>query len=264
MEYRDVMSAAEQWAADLAAWGIPQHILDQAPESPWIHPPALFGVPDQIPDTPSHRIAREALPAGGTVLDVGCGGGIAAFALVPPAGTVVGVDHQQRMLDMFAQRSNGEGVSHVEVLGDWPDVAAVTPRADVVVCHHVVFNVADIVPFLSALNEHAKRRVVIEMPQQHPLAGLSAAWQHFWGLERPTAPGPGDLQSVLADVGIEAQVELWSHGKVRPVAIDDDVRFTRIRLCLPESRDDDVREFLESRPRAETRELATVWWDLPA
>jgi SAM-dependent methyltransferase len=256
------MDSARRWADDLAAWGIPQHILDQAPESPWIHPPALFGVPDEIPDTPSHRVAREALPEGGSVLDVGCGGGIAAFALVPPAGTVVGVDHQQKMLDMFGQRAEALGVRHAEVMGDWPDVALITPPADVAVCHHVVYNIADIVPFLAALNDHAARRVVIEMPQQHPLAGLSPAWLHFWGLERPTAPGPADLQAVLADMGIAANVDVWSHGKVRPVAIDDDVRFTRIRLCLPESRDAEVREFLAAQPRPETRALATVWWDV--
>jgi len=34
--------------------------------------------------------------------EVGCGGGIAAFATVPPVRHVIGVDHQPEMLDMFS------------------------------------------------------------------------------------------------------------------------------------------------------------------
>jgi hypothetical protein len=40
------------------------------------------------------------------------------------------------------------------------------------------------------------------------------------------------------------------------------VRFTRIRLCLPASREAEVRQFLENHPSPEIRPLATVWWDL--
>ena len=82
---RGVTSAADRWRLSLARWAIPEEILANAPESPWIHPPELFGVPEVIEDSPSHERAREAVPANGTVLDVGCGGGVAAFALTPPA-----------------------------------------------------------------------------------------------------------------------------------------------------------------------------------
>ena len=46
-------AAAEHWAADLAAWRIPDQILAGAPRSPWIHPVALFDTEDgPIPDSP--------------------------------------------------------------------------------------------------------------------------------------------------------------------------------------------------------------------
>ena len=79
------MTAAEKWRADLASWAIPEEIRVQAPQDPWIHPVAQFIAPDVIPDSPAHQVARAALPEGGSVLDVGCGGGRAALALVPPA-----------------------------------------------------------------------------------------------------------------------------------------------------------------------------------
>lgn len=254
-------NAAQKWAKDLAEWAIPESIISQAPESPWIHPPAMFTLPTEIPDSPSHQRAREAMPSNGSVLDIGCGGGIAAFAIAPPAGTVIGVDHQDEMLKMFAESANAKGFEHQEVLGDWPDVSPQTPKADVVTCHHVAYNVAQIEPFLKALDSHATKRAVIELPQQHPLSSMRKAWKTFWDLDRPANPTPQDLIEVLAEMGITANLELWQGPKLRPIPIEDEIRFLRIRLCLDDSRDADLRDFIEAQEPMESRALATIWWD---
>ena len=148
------------------------------------------------------------------------------------------------------------------VLGDWPDVSPQTPKADVVTCHHVVYNVAQIEPFLKALDSHATKRVVIELPQQHPLSTMRDSWKHFWDLDRPVNPTPRDLIEVLAQMGIVANLELWQGPKLRPLNIEDDVRFLRIRLCLDSSRDADIQKFLEAQQPMQFRALATIWWDV--
>jgi SAM-dependent methyltransferase len=257
-----VSENAAQWRRDLAAWGIPDEILLDATESPWIHPPILFDVPATIVDSPSHQRAREVLDDGGSVLDVGCGGGIAAFALTPPATHVMGVDHQGPMLEMFAANAAERRVSADTFEGFWPAIAARVPRADVVTAHHVVYNVSDIDPFIRTLSAHATRRVVIEMPQHHPLSTLSEAWRHFWQLERPTAPTSLELRAVLEEMGIAASLELWSGPMRVEQDLDQAAHFTRIRLCLPESREAEVREFLHDNPPPMTRELATIFWDV--
>lgn len=256
------MSAADSWRAALAAWALPEHILAGAEESPWIHPPELFSLPPVIDLTPSHVRAREAMPEGGTVLDVGCGGGIAAFALVPPAARVVGVDHQGAMLEMFAATAAERGVACATIEGFWPEVAERAERADVVTAHHVVYNVADIVPFLAALAEHARARVVLELPDHHPLSAMSDAWRHFWDLERPVGPTPEDLLAVLAEMGITATRERF----VAPLRADHDparaAHFARIRLCLPAARESEVADYLARQPAPIARELSTIWWDV--
>ena len=88
-------------------------------------------------------------------------------------------------------------------------MAEATPYADVVTAHHVVYNVGDVVPFLRALDAHARHRVVIEMPDHHPLTPMSDAWRHFWQLERPVDPTPSDLLDVLDGIGVRAQRESW-------------------------------------------------------
>lgn len=256
------MSYQENWAYSLAEWSIPSEILKQAQTSPWIHPPVLFQIPETIDVTISHSRAREALARNGSVLDVGCGGGVATFALTPPATHVIGIDHQSEMLEMFAENAKRYGVT-VEVFeGFWPEVSGDVPLADVVVCHHVVYNVANIGPFLLALNSHARNRVVIEMPTRHPLTNMSKAWKYFWDLDRPSEPSSEDLMDALKEIGISANIQYWSGPLKDRVDIDQDADFLRIRLCLPTQRLPEVREFLSANPLPKEREIATIWWDV--
>lgn len=256
------MTAGDLWREALAGWAIPKEILEQAPENPYIHPPANFGVPGVIESSPSHARALEVLPVGGTVLDIGCGGGIAAMACVPPAGLLIGVDHQPEMLTMFTANARARGVDSHVFEGFWPAIEANVPQADVATAHHVVYNVQNIEEFLVGMNEHATKRVVLEMPQQHPQRSSAPAWKHFWGIERPTSPTPTDLMNVLQELGIDAHCELWEGQLGRPLDMDQEAHFMRIRLCLPTEREQDVREYLESAPRLTQRALATIWWDV--
>lgn len=254
-----------QWRADLASWAIPDEILSRATEPPWAHPVAMFTVDDDIVDSVSHRIAREVVPTGGSVLDVGSGGGRASMALVPPAQTLVAVDHQQGMLDAFADAALRRGVRSHLILGDWPDVADDTPECDVVVCHHVAYNVADIGPFLRALDTHARRRVVLEVPMHHPLSNMNPLWKQFWDLDRPTQPTARDLAAIATALGFDAHLEVWHDDEWgRRVALPDAerVRFARIRLCLTEDRDAEVAAALIAQADAQPREVATLWWDV--
>ncbi len=258
-------AAGNYWRESLSAWAIPIEILDQAPENPWIHPPVMFQLPDVIEDSISHQRAREAIPSNpsnGSILDIGCGGGIAAFAVTPPASHVIGVDHQSEMLEMFSANAKARGTTCEVFDGFWPALADIVPTADVVTTHHVVFNVPEIEDFLLAMNSHAKKRVVIEMPQRHPLTTAAPMWKHFWNLDRPTEPTPTDLMKILREVGIEAKLELWDGSMRTEADLESQAHFSRIRLCLPESRENEVLEFLKEQPKIAIRNLATIWWDV--
>jgi SAM-dependent methyltransferase len=253
-------TAAERWATELAAWAIPEEIMAQAPESPWTFSPGLFTAPvDFGPDTPSRRRAREALPEGGVVLDVGCGGGAAGLALVPPAGTVFGFDPGADLLAAFSSRAAELGVEHETIEGRWPQDAATAPTADVVVCHHVVYNVANIGAFATELTAHARRRVVVELTDRHPRFGVNHLWRHFWNLERPTGPTADDAVAALAEAGINANVER-SPRVARQVPTLVRVASVRKYLCLPADRDPEIEALLGDEPEL-AGEVVTLWWD---
>jgi SAM-dependent methyltransferase len=256
------MSAPERWRRALESWAIPAEIIGQAEESPWIHPPMLFDAPAVAVASPSHDRAREALGDEASVLDVGCGGGAAAMALVPDVRLVIGVDQQAEMLAMFRRNAADRGLTCSTIEGDWPAVAADAPSADVVTAHHVVYNVGAIEPFLIGLGDHARHRVVLEMPTSHPLSNLSPAWQFFWGLARPIGPTPDDLMAVLAELEYAPTQERWLGPPRSTTTAEQAAHFVRVRLCLPPSREDEVAEFIARQPAPTERELATIWWDV--
>lgn len=256
--------AASRWSDQLLGWGLPEWVLEQAPESPWGHDARRFAVDDTVDrDSTSARWAREVLPPnGGTVLDIGCGGGRSSVALVPPANELIGVDRSGAMLDAFVDAATAVGVARRTVHGAWPDVAPQTPGADVAICHHVLYDVADVVPFVLALTDHARLAVVVEVPTAHPMSAWAPAWRHFWGIERPAGPTAGDLVAVLDELELEPEHITSSRGPVARFAADPAqlLATARRRLCLPADRDGELAEWLAANPIPWVDTVVTIRW----
>jgi SAM-dependent methyltransferase len=247
-------TAAARWAELQSGRGIPPEILAKAEADPWHHDVGYFVAPRVPTETPSRAAGLALLAGNGTVLDVGCGGGDAAFALVEGATHLTGVDQQRDMLDVFAADARERGVPFRTVLGRWPEPAAEAGPADVVVSHHVLHNVVDLPPFLRALTAAAGRGVVVEMLGQHPMAWLDPLWERFHGLHRPPPATTDDAIAVLRELGIEPAVTRWE--RTSPPR-QDPVWVTR-RLCLPGEKVPEVDAALDALVRPRT--AATLTW----
>lgn len=269
------LSAAQAWSQALASWAIPQSILDAAPEPPWGYSMTMFARRADAAMavlTPSNLCALEALPEAGSVLDVGCGAGAASLPLAARgASHLTGVDASAEMLAAFSDRvaASGAGVTAIE--GAWPDVAAQTPLSDVVVCHHVAYNVPDLAAFARALTAHARRRVVMELTALHPMSRLNGLWRRFYGLDRPSRPTGDDALAVLRELGLAPEHEEWmvpEHGSF--MQLDEMVAATRRMLCLPSARDAELAAAMAAEGLIVThpdgsvgfpaRSVVTVWW----
>ena len=211
-----------RWRSDLAAWAIPDEIRSQVSESPWVLPRQMFArrAERQVrePFGCSFEREREALEPHGEVLDVGAGAGAACLPLAPLATAITAVDVDHEMLGLLAASAARLGAGVATVAGRWPDVADQVGDADVVTCHHVTYNVADLEPFVAALTRRARRRVVVEMTARHPLAALNQLWERFHGLRRPEGPTAADLLAILTALGLSvshAGLDPAGHGGVR-------------------------------------------------
>jgi SAM-dependent methyltransferase len=270
----DLARRLDLWRDELAGWAIPDDILAQSAESPWVLPRQVFARrADRMaarPDGASFRRAWGALDPPGSVLDVGSGAGAACVPLLPRTTALTAVDADQQMLELLGQRASALAGKVRLITGQWPDVAREAAPADVVLCYNVTYNVPDLLPFLAALTASARRLVIVEMTAQHPLVSMNGLWREFHGLRRPDGPTADDLLGILAAMGISAGHERWQ----RPSGADyasfaELAEVTRRRLCLAPDRTDEVAAALEAAgidPEAPAdlatarRDVVTVWW----
>jgi SAM-dependent methyltransferase len=273
------VSALVRWRDLLGSWRIPDTILAAAPESPWGFPPELFREAGRSSTggrkpVPTVRRATEALPRRGSVLDVGCGAGATSLPMADRVGRVTGVDAQPDMLEAFVAAAEVAGVAAQALHGRWPQMAAEAEAADVVVCGHVLYNVADAGPFVLELTRHARRRVVLEITGTHPLAWMSDLWLRFHGLERPSGPTDDDAIAAIRETGADPVREELDAGTDRGGGFRrraDAVALIRRRLCLPATMDGAIEAALGDRLREHDglwsagpsrRRLVTMWWDV--
>ncbi|HEX6675097.1 MAG TPA: methyltransferase domain-containing protein [Actinomycetes bacterium] len=290
------------WREQLEAWAIPEEILAAVPDSPWELPVGLFRRrADQARErapTPSDREAARWLPPGGTVLDVGAGGGAASLPLAgggsggleseagtqaagghakpsgsPPvnkANRLVAVDESAGMLEAFRTATRQAQVAAETVLGHWPEVADRVGAADVVVCYDVLYNVQDLEPFARALTAHARHRVVAQLGERHPLVEEAPLWRTFHHLDRPDGPTADDAEAALRALGLVVERQDWTAGPRASFATFDDlVAFLRRRLCLPREREAELAAVLAAdvvedehgvRLRRGPRHAVTLSW----
>jgi SAM-dependent methyltransferase len=264
----------DRWRSDLAAWAIPDDITAAAEQSPWVLPREVFirraSRVAAAPAGPSYERAWAALVPPGSVLDVGSGAGTASLPLLPRCTALTAVDSDAHLLAELANRAASSGVDLRLVTGRWPDVAVEAGEADIVTCHHVLYNAPEIEPFLTALTTAARRLVVVELTAVHPLISLNALWQQFWGLARPAGPSADDVLAILAAMGLRASSQRWSRPGGRDYASFAELTdVTRRRLCLPPGRAAEVAEALTdlgvdpAHPvdlGSSGREVVTIWW----
>ena len=257
------MTPGDRWRAALDELAVPQTIRDNAPDPNWTLEPQRFRwKPEEDannPVRPSRRRALEALPEGGSVLDVGVGGGASSLGLVPKPGLIVGVDRLADMLESFEASARQMGVAVRTVLGDWPDVADEVEPADVAVCHHAVYSVVRIEDFVTAMTVRARHRVVLELSEHTPLAALNPLWKILHGIERPNFLVADAAQEVLVSMGLDVEREDIVLPPRAQEVTPETVAFARRRVYVGPERDPEIEEFLRAREPTEQRVVA-LWW----
>jgi SAM-dependent methyltransferase len=242
---------------------MPQSIVDASPEPRTTLDPEMFRWrPDADatqPLRPSRKRALEALPDGGSVLDVGVGAGASSFGLAPKAGLIIGVDRLPDMLLAFEETARELGIAVRAVLGAWPEASDLVDAADVAVCHHALYAVEDLVNFLAALTNRARRRVVLELSVHPPMTALNPLLEELHGFTRSDWPVADVAQAVIAEMGLAVEREDIVLPSRRRDITPEWVAFVRRRLYVGPDRDPVIEEFLRTREPQEER-VAALWW----
>jgi SAM-dependent methyltransferase len=150
-----------------------------------------------------------------TLIDVGAGAGRHAVPLADRVEWVTAVEPSEGM------RAQMPALHNLTVVASaWED-AEVAP-ADLVICSHVLYGVADVVPFIEKMERSARERVFImlrEGPVPHPANELR---DRLAGGPLPRTPRFSDLFMLLIQMGIRPDVKFISYAVVNRYATFDD------------------------------------------
>jgi SAM-dependent methyltransferase len=150
-----------------------------------------------------------------TLIDVGAGAGRHAVPLADRLEWVTAVEPSEGM------RAQMPALHNLTVIGSaWED-AEVAP-ADLVICSHVLYGVADVVPFIEKMERSARERVFImlrEGPVPHPANELR---DRMAGGPLPRIPRFSDLFMLLIQLGITPDVKFISYPVVNRYATFDE------------------------------------------
>ena len=205
--------------------------------------PMFRADPHRTDDEALNAIA-ELVTADSTVLDVGGGAGRYAVPLALRSRSVTVVEPSESMLAQLREATSEAGLSNVEtVLSDWETAAVET--ADIVLCAHVVYGVADVSPFLEKLTSHARRLVVLLSFVDSPQSSLAPLWEPVHGEQRINLPALPELMNVLWEMDIYPSVRMLTSMRAQSFeSVEAAVDELNGRLFLGE--DSDARAWLES------------------
>jgi SAM-dependent methyltransferase len=146
------------------------------------------------------RILQPYLSPRKTLIDVGAGTGRHAVPLAERLEWVTAVEPSEGMRSHIVARDN-----ITVVASSWED-AEVAP-ADLVICSHVLYGIADPVPFVTKLERSARDRVFVMMRESdlpHPAAEVRRRLQHQ---ESARLPRFSELFMLLLQMGIAPDVD---------------------------------------------------------
>jgi SAM-dependent methyltransferase len=135
-----------------------------------------------------------------TLIDVGAGTGRHATPLAERVEWVTAVEPSEGMRAQIAPRDN-----MTVVASTWED--AEVASADLVICSHVMYGVADPVPFVDKMQRAARERVFVMMRETelpHPAAELR---RRLAGDAGPRLPKFSELFMLLLQVGVAPDVD---------------------------------------------------------
>jgi SAM-dependent methyltransferase len=156
-----------------------------------------------------------------TLIDAGAGTGRHAVPLSERLEWVTAVEPSEGMRAQIAPRDN-----MTVVASRWED-AEVAP-ADLVICCHVMYAVADPVPFINKLEQSARERVFIMLRETELPQPAVAIRRQLVGSEAPRMPRFSDLFMLLLQMDVAPDVSFQRYNSVSRYAdLDEAVADTR-------------------------------------
>lgn len=232
--YAELVHARERQKAELAT---------PLTEQRWAkYAPSYRFDPRREPE-PLLAATLELLEPGDEIIEVGGGAGRIGLPLALRARSLINVEPSAGMIEQYAICVVEHDIDNASgLLETWPTAEPL--EADLVVSADVTYFIAEIEPFLLAMDRAARRRVALLTWIVPPPNVNAALFQQALGVAEAPAPSFRELLPILWDAGITPDVRVLDEWFTWPEQLPTDAQ-SAITFALEE---------LEPRDEAQARE----------
>jgi hypothetical protein len=193
-------------------------------------------------------------------IDVGAGGGRYALPLALAVREVVAIDPSPAMLAALDDDAAADRITNVRMIGArWP--MPELPSGDVALFAHVGYDIADIGPFIDALESAARRLCVAVMGQSAMQTTATLFWQPIHGEPRVRLPALPELLVLLTARGRLPEVTLVDRTPPTFGSLDEALAMARRQLWLRDgsAKDGELRRLVEETVTERDGRYAFDW-----
>jgi SAM-dependent methyltransferase len=201
--------ALAAWAARVERNREQSERMREAPAGADFYAPvaANFRADPRRSDEPALDILRSLVRPGETWLDIGAGGGRYALPIALLAREVLAVEPSDGMLAVLREGMAAEAISNIRtVQSRWPSEEPI--EADVSLIAHVSYDIADLGPFLDAMERASRRMCVAVLQAKAPAHVAEPFWPPVNGEARHPLPALREFVALQLARGRLCEVRL--------------------------------------------------------
>lgn len=213
----DAAALLADWARRVEENAAQVERLREAPDGQDFYGPVAqaFRADPRRSDEPVLDLLRALVRRDETWLDIGAGGGRYALPIALLAREVIAVDPSPGMLNVLREGMAEERIENVRIVESrWPEGGPLTSTADVALISHVGYDIAEIGPFLDAMEAAARRLCVAVLLERPPAAAFEPFWEAAHGEPRARLPALPEFLHLLLARGRLFELQLSERGSM--------------------------------------------------
>lgn len=263
----NLADALAEWARRVQANNDQVAKYREAPERPDFYGPVAssFRADPRRTDEPALSVLQSLVEPEESWLDIGAGGGRYALPLALHAREVIAVEPSAGMLTVLREAMAEFGIDNIRIVESrWP-MEADPVTADVALIAHVGYDIADIGPFIDAMEASAKRLCVAVLLSKAPASLADTFWPAVHGVERVPLPALPEFLSLLLARGRLFEVRLSRRQPMTYHSAEDAARFLRQQLWVEPGSDKDqvLQRLISERVEERDGRFAANWEETP-
>jgi len=208
--------AQTEWAARVRANNAQANRVREESERDDFYAPVadVFRADPTRTDDPALRALLGIARPQDVWLDVGAGGGRSSLGLARAVRRLIAIEPSQAMRAVFSETANEFKITNTDLRDErWPPPVGPLPDpagfpADVAFISHVGYDIAEIGPFLDALEASASRTCAALLMSPGPIATFASLWPDVHGEPQAELPGLRDFLGLLLARGALPEMKL--------------------------------------------------------